>query len=256
MENEWMDMQIGAHTVRENLDRAVAAGKLVVTPEGQYAIPDRGVGHTYLQVKAERMMDCRFLGEMVFRRAYARQAVPFGCSECYKVKIVPEDFRGLIALRGLLEQAPYQSKCGADFYNPHSRDNYAGYVYSVGLAAAQAARKDLRARVDACDGLGKAVPILIKRGCSHMEATCGPSDRWTFRPGLEALETLLNARLQPRTAAIEPYQVRKIKSLAVWLQLAFNLKDDSYLPFLGGKPLHPASLTYPALEAGDGGAGA
>jgi hypothetical protein len=232
MEGDLIEMRFGKFSVRENLERAVKAGRL--TPlDGNYILPEPGMQHSYLHVKTVRKMDCRFLNGFLFEHAYDKKTVPFGCSNCYKVKIVPEDFRGLIALRELLENAPYHSKCGADFYNPHSRDFYAGFLYLDGLEVAHAACLDMRARCNDYPGLGRAV-ITIKRGCSNMEAVCGSSDRWLFRDGMQELESYLKARVQIKPSVAEPYPVLKIKSLASWIQLAYNIRDDSYHRLLPG----------------------
>lgn len=251
MEDDKMEMRFGKRTVRENLEYAVAAGKLTMLPDGRFVLPAPPSTHNYLQVKSVQKMDCRFLGDFLFHHAYDKKTVPYGCSNCYKVKVVPQDFRGLIALRGILEQTPCNSKCGTDFYNPHSRDNYAGFLYQDGLAAARAAYRNMRMRVDDHPDLGKGVTITIKRGCSYMEAACGPSDRWTFCDGMQELESGLKARIQAEPSISDPYPVRKITSLAVWIQFAYNIKDDSYLSFTCGKPLHQPTVSYPLEEPGD-----
>lgn len=251
MTDDVMEMRFGKCTVRENLARAVAANKLTILPDGRYVLSARGTSHSYLHVKAARKMDCGFLGDFLFGHAYDKSAVPFGCRNCYKVKIIPRSFRGLMALRTILEQAPYQSKCGADFYNPHSRDIYAGFLYLEGLGEARAAYKDMRARLDAHPDLGCDVALTIKRGCSNMEAACGPSDQWVICDEMQALERDLRERVVLEPSASDPYPVRKITSLSVWIQLAYSIGDDSYLDFTGGKPLHTPTVSYPAEQFED-----
>lgn len=248
MEKDVMEMRFGKRSVRENLERAVTAGRLVKLPNGHFVLPARRTQYSYLHVKSVLMLDCRFLSEFLFGFAYDKKTVPYGCSNCYKVKIVPNDFRGLIVLREILEDAPYHSKCGADFYNPHSRDVYAGFLYLEDLAAARAACLDMRARVDSRPELGSATKLTIKRGCSGMEAACGRSDRWVFRDGMQELESYLKTRVQVVPSVAVPYAVCKLKSFAAWIQVAYNIKDDSYLYFTGGKPLHQPTLSYPVEE--------
>jgi len=189
-------------------------------------------------------LDCHFLNDFLFTHAYDKTTVPAGCRACFKVKVAPANFRGLIALRGILEELPYHSKCGIDFFNVHSRDFYAGYLYFVGLPSARAGWRHVRERVDAHPHLGPATAVTIKRGCSNYEEHCGPSDRWTFAEGLEELEAELRLKFQP--PAVPPFNYRLLRAtkMVEWLQIAYNLRDDTYLEFTGGKPLRAPTHTY------------
>ncbi|MFZ2403623.1 MAG: hypothetical protein WAW41_00690 [Methylobacter sp.] len=244
MTNDLLDMRFGKGTVQENLARAVAEGRLELLPDGNFMSLQKKGSYSYLQVKSSRQMECRFLNDFLFRCAYDNTAVPYGCRNCYKVKIVPENFKGLIALRGALEDAPYHSKCGVDFFNQNSRDIYAGFLYLDGLEEARAAYREMRTVVDSHPDLSRSVQMTIKRGCSHFEAACGPSDNWTFRDGMAELETHLKARFREASSETADYRQRRMASMLSWLQIAYNLKDDSYLDFTGGKPLHNPTVTY------------
>ena len=253
MGNNLFQMRFRGRTVRENLDRAIADGKLSEQPDGTLIPTAREDSPRQLPVRKSRHLACQFLNNVMFKIVYDQSAVPFGCRTCFKVKAAPSTFRGLIALRGILEEVPYHSKCGVDLFNPHSRDVYAGYTYLDGLGEARAAWRDLRARMDAHPDLGPDARLVIKRGCSNYEAACGPSDRWTFRDGLAQLEEALQARF--REPPREPFDYRRARmtSMVHWIQTAYNLKDDTYLDFTGGKPLHPATVSYPPEDpSGDG----
>lgn len=236
--------KVGIRTVGENLAAAVAAGDLTVEADGRWRLFDEVRSSWYLPVKYALPLQCRFLNDFLFRHAYAAAAVPFGCRACFKVKVAPRDFRGLIALRGILEQAPYHSKCGIDFFNKYSQDAYAGYLYLESLESARAAWRDMRDRVDAHPALGPGVRLTIKRGCSNYEDACGPSDRWQFDEGLAAIETDLAARFYPVPAVAPDYRRQRAIKMVEWLQIAFNLGDETYRDFTGGRPLHPATVSY------------
>lgn len=240
-------LRFGGRTARENLDRAVAGGKLTARDDGRFVVPV-SARNWYLPVKHALNLDCHFLNNFVFAHAYDRKAVPAGCRACFKVKVAPADFRGLIALRGILEDLPYHSKCGVDLFNPHSRDFYAGYFYFVGLAGARQAWGVIRERVDAHPQLGPGTAMSIKRGCSNYEAHCGPSDAWTFAEGLEEIEAGLRPSFEPPAVAPLNYSLLRATKMAEWLQVAFNLRDDTYLDFTRGKPLHPPTRSYPPTE--------
>jgi len=243
MEGDRMKMRFGRGTVEENLERAVAEGRLERLPDGSYMPRQKGEAFNYLYVKIVHKKDCRFL-DFIFHNAYDQAAVPYGCRNCYKVKIAPPNFKGLIALREILEEAPHHSKCGVDFFNPNSQDFYAGLLYLDGLDEARAAYREMRVIVDSHPDLGNSVQMTIKRGCSHFEAVCGPSDRWVFCNGMAELEEGLKALFQMPSDNTD-YRQRRMASMINWLQFAYNLKDDTYLAFTGGKPLHKPTVSYP-----------
>lgn len=243
------EMRFGAYTVQENLARAVAAQRLMVLPDSRFSLPPRGGLPYFLHVKLFSGKPCRFLNAFLFENAYARAAVPYGCRNCYKLKIVPPDLRGLIALRGIFENAPYNSKCGVDFLNQYSSDIYAGFIYLDGLKAAQNAYKELRKLVDEHPDLGQTVSLSIKRGCSNYEAVCGPSDRWVFRDEMSALEASLKLRFNKELSVPDDYQRRRMSLMVRWIQFAYSIKDESYLTFTGGKRLYPPAVSYPVEEA-------
>ena len=248
MADDLMLMRFGRGTVLKNLERAVADGKLAMNPDGSFTPKGTAKSPVYLQVGNVRKMQCDFLSTLLFHIAYDKSAVPFGCHNCYKVKIAPFDFRGLIALRDILEKTPYQSKCGVDFYNPHSRDVYAGFLYLEGLEAARQAYHQLREVVDQNAELGNSVRMTIKRGCSEMEAACGPSDQWQFQDGLPEIEAALQARYKPDQTAPVPYRLRRMASMVQWMQTAYSIGDDTYLAYTGGKPLHKPTVSYPVSD--------
>lgn len=251
--DEYLDeIRFGAaYTVRENLDRAVAGNHLIALPNGCYSLPEQRGGKSYfLQIAGSSKHPCRFrfFNAFLFEHAYARTAVPYGCRNCYKLRIIPPDFRGLIALRGILEKVPYVSKCGVDLFNQYSSDIYAGVIFLDGLQAAQGAYKELRKLVDAHPDLGNAVAMTIRRGCPSYEAACGPSDRWTFRDEMSVLEDCLAPRFKREPVVRDDYQQSRMSLMVRWLQFAYNIGDNSYLDFAGGKPLYPAAVSYPVEE--------
>lgn len=250
MEEYLDEMRFGAYTVRENLARAVASQKLIAFPEGSFSLPQSGGESYFLQIKGGSAQPCRFgfSNSFLFELAYARTAVPYGCRNCYKLRIVPSNLRGLVALRGILEIVPYTSKCGVDFFNQFSSDIYAGLIYLDGLKAAQATYRELRKLVDEHPDLGNTVSLTIRRGCLNYEAACGPSDRWSFRDEMSALEDSLNLRFKREPITPVDYRQSRMTLMVRWLQFAYNLKDDSYLDFTGGKPLYPPAVSYPMDE--------
>ena len=243
-------MRFGRGTVRENLARAIEDGRLREEADATVVLsPLKSTG--YLHVRPSVTRDCSFLSGVLFSNAYDGAAVPYGCRSCYKVKAVPADLRGLVALRDILETLPYAAKCGIDLFNPYSRDTYAGFLYLDGLPAARTAWRELRSHLDAHPDLGPGAGLTIKRGCSHFEAVCGPSNRWTFREGMAALEETLRSRCrieQPPSPRL-PYRLRRMTAMVRWIKVAYTVADDTYLAFTGGRPLYAPAVSYSGEDA-------
>jgi len=241
MPEDLLSLQIGGATVADNLQRAVAAGTLKRDSTGlleRAARPARSLD--WVRVKNGEAMDCDFLMEFVYRHAYAASAVPQGCSACYKVKVVPRSLRELVAAWQIGKRIACNSKWGIDLNNRYSQDIYAGFFYAAGLAEARALYRVVREAFVADPKLGPDIATTIKRGCSEYEATLGPSDRYTFAPGLAELEARLKSGF--RDAVQEDRPLGAI--MARWIDVAFRIGDDTYLDFTQGRRLRPKMVTY------------
>lgn len=235
-----LTLTVGGSAIGRNLQGAIDSGAVVQRADGLLELPRRSPGDTTWLV-CGTMPNCVFLNRFMFQRVYAERAVPKGCELCYKIKVMPRTLRELVALYGIAQKLECPSKCGIDFYNRHSQHVYAGYFYFRGLDAARGMLPVIRRLMDSDPKLGAGVPALIKRGCSNYEAACGPSDQYAFKPELEAIEAYLERRF---------HHERRERGIAAeviyrtWVPFAYQIGDDTYLDFTGGKPLYPKSVTY------------
>jgi hypothetical protein len=236
---ELLALRFGGTTVAENLKRAVKSGKLIEDEDGTLGLPQkRRRSGNWAGVRHGPLLRCRFLMEFLFEQAYAKSAVPHGCSACYKVKVSLRTLRELVAAWGIGKRIACQSKWGVDIDNPHSQDIYAGVFYTQGLDMARAIYKLARAAFDSDPKLGPQVRMVIRRGCSDYEAALGPADRYEFTPEMAELEAYLNTRFsKSKAAGLKPVPMAK------WIETAFRIGDDTYLDFTGGKPPTPAQLS-------------
>jgi hypothetical protein len=87
--------------------------------------------------------------------------------------------------------------------------------------------------------------MTIKRGCSNYERKCGPSDRYTFDPGMEAAEAYLAERFVNERPAKRhaPEAVAAMRKLRL-VQIAYRIGDPTYKDFTGGKPLFAPSVDH------------
>jgi hypothetical protein len=237
---ELMGLHFGGATVAENLRRAIASDALIENGDGTVRLPDQqSDADNWIHVHNGPPLGCDFLMHFLFHQAYAKSAVPQGCSACYKVKVVPRTLRELVAGWEIGKRVECRSKWGIDFDNPYSQNIYAGYFYAPGLDAARAIFKVVREFFDLDPRLGPGIAMTIKRGCSEYEAELGPSDRYEFAPELAELESYLKAKFRSHQSAD-----RGTVALAHWIDVAFRMGDDTYLDFTDGKRLRTKTMTY------------
>lgn len=238
---ELLALQFGGATVAQNLARAIASGKFIENPDGtlELATNQNNDRRNWIIVHNGPSLGCKFLKSLLFYNVYAKSAVPYGCRACYKVKVAPRTLRELVAAWQIGKRIECLSKWGIDFNNPYSQDFYAGYFYVAGLDTARALFKVVREAFDADPKLGPDIPMRIKRGCSEYEDALGPSDRYEFTPEMAELETYLKSRYRDHKRP----DLGNL-ALALWIDAAFRMGDDTYLDFTGGKHLRPKSVTY------------
>lgn len=228
----------------ETFDRAAAQSRFdQVLATGLPPHANQG-GYLHLRPEDRPSLGCHFKKLVLFDLVYDRKRVPAGCAHCFKVKAAPHDLKGVVAVRDILEELGYTAKSGIDLFNPHSGDVWAAFIYTDGLDEARAVHATLRARCDAHADLGPGLKITIKRGCSEYEAACGPSDQWHFAPGMAEFEAAARTRYDEPARNELPYRVRKSLCMMEWIKLAYQMGDDTYLAFTGGKPLHAPTKTY------------
>jgi len=233
-------LRFGAGTVEENLQRTIDAGILIEHDDGSLALPPAPrLTSSWMEVPNGPPLDCHFLMKAGFEGIYGGAAVPYGCRECYKVKVKLRTLRELMAAWTLGRSIPCLSKWGLDLGNPYSQDVYAGYLYATGLDAARVLHKVMRAALDADAALGPTVSLTIKRGCSQFEAAVGPSDRYEFTPEMAQLEALLRSRF---VTPVTPGS--NVRTIGRWIQAAYQMGDDTYLDLTGGRRLRAPSVTY------------
>lgn len=231
---------IGGRSVADNLARAVAQGALARGDDGRLSL--RGPALPPAWLHSGPQPPCRQNRSFLFHCAYGEAQVPWGCRNCFKVKVRLGTFRQLRAAAELCREIPELSaKCGSEVDMAMSADRYGMFVYLDGLEAARAAKARLRALVDAHPALGGEVPVIIKRGCTDYEMACGPSDRWTFPDFLPDLEQRLYAWFAPPPARPP---TPKAAVLACWIATAYRIGDDTYLDATGGRRLYPPVVTY------------
>jgi len=239
--DELMALRFGGASVAENIDSAIADGRLVAGEDGTLSLPETPAAPGWALLTNAPPPGCNFKFQILFDAVYARGAVPQGCASCYKVKADLRTLRELVAAWVIARHLPFCSKWGLDVDNGYSQAIYAGYFYTSSLEEARALYWTTRAAFDKDPKLGPGIAIAIKRGCSKYEATLGPSDTYTFTADQADLETYIKSRYRKAPPREAPHPLAQLPS---WIDFAFRIGDDTYRDFTGGQRLRPKMISY------------
>jgi len=242
---------VAGRSVGANLDRAIMAGAVVRNGDGGLALAkddestDTISGNSkFIKKYGKYHPPCSFLNNFLFKRVYARSAVPIGCRNCYKIKVSSSSLRQLMKMKDIAEASGNSTKSGEEVSNPSNSEPYNTYLYFDGLDAARRAYAGLRESVDQEQVLGAGVAMTIKRGCSNYERDCGPSDQYSFDPKLEDVEAYLHSRfVESDSPSLEP-QIDDAARVLQLIRVAFRIGDETYKDFTAGKPLYPPLVSY------------
>lgn len=120
---------------------------------------------------------------------------------------------------------------------------YRTLFYVDGLQNAREAYQRVLERVLDTPELGASVSVSIKRGCTEYEVHCDPSNEFTFSDDLAAAELELLKRLrQPVPTKARQHAL----TMMTWMQIAYQLGDESYKQFTQGRSLYPEPVSYSA----------
>jgi hypothetical protein len=243
-EEEILSMKFGGRTIRENLEAAITAGHVIRLPDGKLSLPETAPAMQFIN-KGTFDRDCAFLNRFMFSNVYSKSSVPLGCAACYKVKVETQTMRQLMAVKKIADGFDYRAKSGAEVDRPDNQSLYSTYFYLTGLDQAREVYKQVRAKVDADPALGPSIKVIIKRGCTNYEHACGPSNRYTFDPRLEAVEVYFRKRYAPPKRP--PMPARKYRDASTLLEtasIAFRIGDNTYKDFTGGQEVFPPTVSY------------
>jgi hypothetical protein len=242
-----LSIEIGGKTISAHLEAAITAGRVVKRPDGKFELR-QPIKQPYIGNRGEFGPCCTFLNDFMFTQVYGEKAVPIGCRDCYKIKVVPDTLRQLMAVKDIAEEFPCSSKSGSEVDKKDTQSLYASYFYFLGLDKARATFRKLRDAIDAHPKLGPMVKMVIKRGCTNYERACGPSDRYTFDPRLAGIEAYFWARFVRRRSGEPRKEFRDAITLMQLVRTAYRIGDDTYKDFNGGKDLFTPTVNY-ASEA-------
>ena len=240
----FLNLTVGKSTIGENLLIARERGDVIPHEDGTWELlrPAR-LNENWVVGPKRTPFPCGKLLGFLFRQAYGQAAVPVGCRHCFKVQIRPANLEQLVATQKIAHDLPYAYKAGASLNARYQAGPYRALFYLDGLQNAREAYQQVLERVLDTPELGAGVSVSIKRGCTEYEVHCGPSNQFTFSDDLAAAELELLKRLrQPAPTKATPYAL----TMMSWMQIAYQLGDESYKQFTQGRSLYPEPVSYAA----------
>jgi hypothetical protein len=247
--------KVGGRTVGEALQAAIDNGAVVLHRSGKIRLPgalpapdedrSRVVFFQLFRHQGDFRQPCNFLNNFLFDAVYDKAAVPFGCRDCYKVKVTTTSLRQARAIGRLAETVSQTSKTGAEQAARAAGLQFATYFFNLGLDRARSLHAELRPRIDQDPDLGPNVAMLIKRGCSNYEAHCGPSDRYVFDPALEQAERRLQSLFALKRPTNRERLERRRLRLGGYLRLVGVVLRQRLGLLPHGPATPPAIVSYP-----------
>jgi hypothetical protein len=193
-------------------------------------------------------LDCWTWTEIMFEtvgRGTSRRFVPSMCQWCFKVVCRMKTLRQLFAMKALQERLQLPGKCGIEV-RPLVHGNYGSYFYNRGLEEGQRNFEIIRQSIHDDPELGPelAAGTILKRGCTEMELTCGPSDKWEVTANQLRVEKMINQVVvrDPYQGPMPPHVVKH--TLRKWIEFAYSIGDETYKLYTGGRPLYRQPVVY------------
>ncbi|MBO0716927.1 MAG: hypothetical protein J2P55_06280, partial [Rhizobiales bacterium] len=80
-------LEVAGQSISARLDLAIKRGGVVRHENGSLSLAHDYTNDAFIERVGNYHPPCRFLNAFLFWQIYAESTVPFGCRECYKIKI-------------------------------------------------------------------------------------------------------------------------------------------------------------------------
>jgi hypothetical protein len=169
--------------------------------------------------------------------------IPQNCYHCFKIVVRPKTLSDLFKVREIQRKLDRPSKCGIE-ERKHVHALYGAYWYcpiSEGLEGARKLYEIVKTEVEVA--LGPETGVILKRGCTEMELSQGPSDRWHYTQAHALMEMKLDQVYEiRRREKIQPGYIEP-RIISSWIEWAHRHGDETYLEFTDGPMTRPV-VTY------------
>ena len=228
------------------LETAIVNGNLKPRSDGKFEFTGGYAWDTpWEYTNTDPANDCLF-GEIIFEAVADRMApgsmgVPLSCQNCWKVVTRPKTLQQLFTIRDIQLELKHPSKVGIET-RPSVYGLYGGYWYNHSLREGLERYRQVRGMIDT--NLGPDVPLLLKRGCTEMEAKYGDSQKWRPGYGQKEIEQYIRNHIvfPPRSTTPPKENIPHIHRK--WVEWAYQNGDETYKEYTDGRPLYTPYRTY------------
>ena len=221
--------------ILEELD----TGELLITKEGRIEFGKLKLSSPSIPYifAGEEDRHCRLWSKFYFGKY---SIIPKPCFNCWKVVVKPRTFEELFKLMRLQKSMDLHAKCGLERrpYNSY-KGPYAGYFY--GPIDVENPYKESLALLSlvrdmVADGVGRDVPVILKRACTEMENAGGPSCDWTYPEHQKKFEELLDSIYKVELFDLyqAPFLVNYI--IRLWIEHGFRVGDETVSKYVDSFP--------------------
>lgn len=191
--------------------------------------------------------------------------VPKFCRECYKVTFRVGTVFQLVKMLEMMRKEflprGWNCKCGFEV-REWVAASYGGYLYNRGLRQAKERYLEAKELAEKWLTLSPATieqlrtvgyvfdptpKVVLKRACTEMEMTFGPSDKWEFPVEWDHVENHISQYVQVGLAKQNPPTPQYLieAKIAEWLKKAHGRGDPTAAMFNEGNPIYKTQVvTY------------
>ena len=220
--------ELGEVDVISPVAEMLLTGSVKLFPDGKIRsiyplLPN--VEDPWINVKVAEDRSC-FLWHMIYFAQYG--IISRNCFNCWKVVFRPRTLDELFQIHKLQKKMDIPCKTGIERRaGSMHKGAYAAFWYGP-LGDLEGSRK-LRDKVAlAVRGeVGIDAKIILKRACTEMEDSAGPSERWKYPEGQRMFEDLLDTTWEvPSSGMMEPRALR-VATTRKWIGWAVRNRDQT-----------------------------
>lgn len=188
-------------------------------------------------VRTDPDRSCTTLRGIIF---LAFKFVPSRCQECWKVVVKPKTLKELFQLEALQEGCDFYCKCGIEI-RPEISTCYGGYFYFNSAEEGIAGLVKVREMV--ASGISPDIKVILKRGCTEMEAMFPNSSKWTVTEEQKRIEAKLFSKMSISKSPLKQTTDQLRRTRMNWVEFAWSIDDPTYYEF-NDEPLYQPPDTY------------
>lgn len=194
--------------------------------------------HNWVHTVQKPDKDCKTL-LLIFK---AFDFIPTRCLSCWKVVVKPRTVVELFKLYNIQVELNEHCKCGIETDRPHVNALYGGYFYTDTKQEGMERCLQVRKAVD--EGIGKDVPVILKRYCTEMELKFGDSKGYQQPRAAKKWEAMVDKWFVKYPPGMNQSPIVVHDIMERWIHFAMQFGDQSVKEINNGEFLYSQPRTY------------